>query len=198
MNHAMNWSTVKGNFFDFLDNSISRTLHGCCSIGSKWLITLYPIKPMFLKELIQFGEDVLSSCTNFYTAQVLLDNGFVSSSANLQYRINCPSSETSIVSSRWIPNNWTFFSLSKSCFNKSSELWRYMSLALLSDSGIFLTLWTFFSSVQTVNVNFNFKTGKNYSLQLDVRMFSGHNDKSHFQESKYFIDIFYATIFSND
>jgi len=178
MNHAMNWSTVKGNFFDFLDNSISRTLHGCCSTGSKWLITLYPIKPMFPNELIQFGEDVSSSCTNFYTAQVILDNGFVSSLANLQYRINCPSSEISIVSSSWIPNNWTFFSLSKSCFNKSSELWRYMCLALLSDSGIFLTLWTFFSSVQTVNANF--KTGKNYSLQLGIRMFSGHNDKNHF------------------
>jgi len=32
---------------------------------------------MFLNELIQFGEDVLSSCTNFYTAQVILDNGLV-------------------------------------------------------------------------------------------------------------------------
>jgi len=29
-------------------------------------------------------------------------------------------------------------------------------------------------------------------------MFSGHNDRSPFQESKYLIDIFYTTIFSND
>jgi len=60
----------------------------------------------------------------------------------------------------------------------------------------FLLCERFFFSVRNVSVNF--KTGKNYSLQLGIRMFSGHNDKSHFQESKYLIDIFYATIFSND
>jgi len=55
---------------------------------------------MFLNELIQFDEGVLSSCTNskFYTAveifyTAVLDNGFGSSSAKLQYRINYPSSE---------------------------------------------------------------------------------------------------------
>ena len=68
---------------------------------------------------------------------------FVSWLANLQHKIKWTSSETSVVSSRWILNNWAFFSLLRNCFNKS-EIWRHLRLVVLINSGIFLTLETFF------------------------------------------------------
>jgi len=64
---------------------------------------------------------------------------FVSWLANLQHKINWTYSEI-FVSSSYIPNNWVFFSLSRICFNKSSEIWRHLHLVVLLNSGIFLTL----------------------------------------------------------
>ena len=68
---------------------------------------------------------------------------FVSWLANLQHKINQTSSEI-FVSSSYIPNNWAFFSLSRICFNKSSEIWRHLRFVVLLNSGIFLTLETAF------------------------------------------------------
>jgi len=68
------WNTVKGNDFDFLDNSISSALHVCCFLGSNCLI-LHPIKTMFFNELIQFGIDSLSSWTNSNVKTPQLDSG---------------------------------------------------------------------------------------------------------------------------
>jgi len=76
----------------------------------------------------------------------------------------------SVVSSRWIRNEWAFFSLSRSCFDKSSEIWRYLHLVVLSDSGICLTLSTaFFLPTRISAVICNLKTGKNCWFQLGIR-----------------------------
>ena len=92
------WNTVKGNVFDFSNNSISSALHGCCSICSNCLI-LHPIKSMFFNEMIQFVEDGLSSWANPTLRQHNSPVFFVSWLANLQHKINWTFSEVSVVSS---------------------------------------------------------------------------------------------------
>jgi len=75
----------------------------------------------------------------------------------------------SVISSRWIRNDWGFCSLWRSCFNKSPEVWKHVHLVALPHSGICLTLSQLFSSVQKVSGNFN--TGKNYKFKLSIRTF---------------------------
>jgi len=45
----------------------------------------------------------------------------------------------SVAWTRWIPKDWVFFSLWRSCFN-ISVIWRYLRSVVLSDSGICLTI----------------------------------------------------------
>ena len=136
MNHAINWNTVKGNFFDFWTTTSLKPCMAAALLAASGLrfIQSKSCSSMNWSNLVKIywiAAQTLSHSTSNTR------NGFVSSSAMLQYRINCPSSETSIVSSILIPNNWAFFSLSKSCFNKSFELWRYLCLVLICNSGIF-------------------------------------------------------------
>jgi len=66
---------------------------------------------------------------------------FVSWLANLQYKINWTSCEISVVHrAKYQTTELAFFTLLRSCFNKSCEIWRHLRLFVLLDSGIFLTL----------------------------------------------------------
>jgi len=104
---------------------------------------------------------------------------FFSSSATLQCTTNCTSPEISLITSRWIRNDWGF----RSCFNKSSEIQRHLHLVVLPDSGNCLTLSTAF--FLRAKVSGNFKTGKNYKFQLCIRTFSLRKNMRHFQGGKY-------------
>jgi len=86
------WNTVKGNVFDFSNNSISSALQGCYSVFSNCLI-LHPIKSMFFNELSQFVEDGLSSWANPTLRQHNSPVFFVSWLANLQHNISWTFSE---------------------------------------------------------------------------------------------------------
>ena len=59
MNHAINWNAVKENFFDF---STTTSVEPCMAAA---LLAASGLR--FIHELIQFGEDVLNSCTNSFT-----------------------------------------------------------------------------------------------------------------------------------
>ena len=144
INHPKN--TLKhsqGNVFDFPNIRISSVLHGCCSVGSNCLI-LHPIKTMFSMNWFNLAKMAWAVEQTPTLRQHNLTMVFVSWLANLQHKINWTSSDISVVSSSYIPNNWAFFSFSRSCFNKSSEMWGHLHLVVLVTSGIFLTLETNF------------------------------------------------------
>ena len=90
-------NTVKGNVFDFPDNSIRSAFYGCCSFGSNCLM-LHTVKIMFFNELIQCGDDGLSSWTNSNLKTVQLDNGFCFLIDKPTTQISWTSSEISVVS----------------------------------------------------------------------------------------------------
>jgi len=91
------WNTVKGNVFDFPDNSIRSALHGCCSFGSNCLI-LHTVEITFFNELIQCGDDGLSSWANSNLKTAQLDNGFCFLIDKPTTQISWTSSEISVVS----------------------------------------------------------------------------------------------------
>jgi len=87
----------QGKCFDCPDNSIRSALHGCCSFGSNCLI-LHAVKIIFFNELIQCGDDVLSSWANSNLKTAQLDNGFCFLIDKPTTQISWSSSEISVVS----------------------------------------------------------------------------------------------------